>query len=274
MSYVITSADSVEKAIEDGLKKLNTTRDKVEVEILQEASKGFLGLIGSKEATVKLTTIVDPKNLVRSILQDEELDEIEPLEESQDSSQELYEDKKVNEEVCQEAPKEPETSVKENSKQMTYQEKEEKILLFVEKLSQVFDLEMDTRIEEKEESLEVEILGDENKLGIVIGKRGVTLDAIQYLMTRMVNKDQDEYTRVVLDTSNYRAKREKTLVSLAEKTANKVLKTGRNIRLEPMNAAERRIIHSALQDKEGIMTYSEGRDPYRRITIQKQRDYD
>lgn len=157
---------------------------------------------------------------------------------------------------------------------MTYQEKEEKILLFVEKLSQVFDLEMDTRIEEKEESLEVEILGDENKLGIVIGKRGVTLDAIQYLMTRMVNKDQDEYTRVLLDTSNYRAKREKTLVSLAEKTANKVLKTGRNIRLEPMNAAERRIIHSALQDKEGIMTYSEGRDPYRRVTIQKQRDYD
>ncbi|MBS4872171.1 MAG: protein jag [Peptoniphilus sp. oral taxon 375] len=274
MSYVITSADSVEKAIEDGLKKLNTTRDKVEVEILQEASKGFLGLIGSKEATVKLTTIVDPKNLVRSILQDEELDEIEPLEESQDSSQELYEDKKVDEEVCQEAPKEPETSVKEHSKQMTYQEKEEKILLFVEKLSQVFDLEMDTRIEEKEESLEVEILGDENKLGIVIGKRGVTLDAIQYLMTRMVNKDQDEYTRVLLDTSNYRAKREKTLVSLAEKTANKVLKTGRNIRLEPMNAAERRIIHSALQDKEGIMTYSEGRDPYRRVTIQKQRDYD
>ena len=91
MSYVITSADSVEKAIEDGLQKLNTTRDKVEVEVLQEASKGFLGLIGSKEATVQLTTIVDAKNLVRSILQDEELDEIELVEDSQDSHQEVYE---------------------------------------------------------------------------------------------------------------------------------------------------------------------------------------
>lgn len=270
MSYVITSADSVEKAIEDGLQKLNTTRDKVEVEVLQEASKGFLGLIGSKEATVKLTTIVDAKNLVRSILQDEELDEIELVEDSQDSHQEVYEVKKSSEE----APKAPTDSVKNASNQMTCQEKEEKIRLFVEKLSQVFDLEMNTRIEEKEDFLEVEILGDENKLGIVIGKRGATLDAIQYLMTRMVNKDQDEYTRVLLDTSNYRAKREKTLVSLAEKTANKVLKTGRSIRLEPMNAAERRIIHSALQDKEGIMTYSEGRDPHRRVTIQKQRDYD
>ena len=144
----------------------------------------------------------------------------------------------------------------------------------MEYLSTVLGLDVETRVEKKEDYLDVEILGDENKLGIVIGKRGVTLDAIQYLMTRIVNKDQDEYTRVFLDTSNYRAKREKTLISLAEKTAKKVLRTGRNVRMEPMNAAERRIIHAAIQDIDGVMTYSEGRDPHRRVTIQKQRDYD
>ena len=120
----------------------------------------------------------------------------------------------------------------------------------------------------------MEVLGDEHKMGILIGKRGVTLDAVQYLMTRLVNQDQEDYTRVFLDTSNYRAKREKSLESLAHKSAQKVLKYGRNVRLEAMNAAERRIIHAALQDVDGVMTHSEGRDPHRRVIIQKQRDYE
>lgn len=280
MSYVIISADTVEEAIEEGLKKLNTSREKVEVEVLQEASKGFLGLIGSKEATIKLTTKVDTKNFVRSILQDEELkgietdDEISSTQEVEDSEEKSpVVEEKLEKDWEEKAKKDLEKTTKESST-YTFEDQKEKILELMEYLSTVLGLDVETRVEKKEDYLDVEILGDENKLGIVIGKRGVTLDAIQYLMTRIVNKDQDEYTRVFLDTSNYRAKREKTLISLAEKTAKKVLRTGRNVRMEPMNAAERRIIHAAIQDIDGVMTYSEGRDPHRRVTIQKQRDYD
>lgn len=280
MSYVIISADTVEEAIEEGLKKLNTSREKVEVEVLQEASKGFLGLIGSKEATIKLTTKVDTKNIVRSILQDEELkgietdDEISSTQEVEDSEEKSpVVEEKLEKDWEEKAKKDLEKTTKESST-YTFEDQKEKILELMEYLSTVLGLDVETRVEKKEDYLDVEILGDENKLGIVIGKRGVTLDAIQYLMTRIVNKDQDEYTRVFLDTSNYRAKREKTLISLAEKTAKKVLRTGRNVRMEPMNAAERRIIHAAIQDIDGVMTYSEGRDPHRRVTIQKQRDYD
>ncbi len=280
MSYVIISADTVEEAIEEGLKKLNTSREKVEVEVLQEASKGFLGLIGSKEATIKLTTKVDTKNIVRSILQDEELkgietdDEISSTQEVEHSEEKSpVVEEKLEKDWEEKAKKDLEKTTKESST-YTFEDQKEKILELMEYLSTVLGLDVETRVEKKEDYLDVEILGDENKLGIVIGKRGVTLDAIQYLMTRIVNKDQDEYTRVFLDTSNYRAKREKTLISLAEKTAKKVLRTGRNVRMEPMNAAERRIIHAAIQDIDGVMTYSEGRDPHRRVTIQKQRDYD
>lgn len=273
MSYVIISADTVEEAIEEGLKKLNTSREKVEVEVLQEASKGFLGLIGSKEATIKLTTKVDTKNIVRSILQDEELKGIETDDEIS-STQEVEHSEEKSPEVEEKIEKDWEEKTTKESSTYTFEDQKEKILELMEYLSTVLGLDVETRVEKKEDYLDVEILGDENKLGIVIGKRGVTLDAIQYLMTRIVNKDQDEYTRVFLDTSNYRAKREKTLISLAEKTAKKVLRTGRNVRMEPMNAAERRIIHAAIQDIDGVMTYSEGRDPHRRVTIQKQRDYD
>ena len=105
-------------------------------------------------------------------------------------------------------------------------------------------------------------------MGNVIGYRGETLDSLQYLVSLVINKNHEiAYKRVVLDVENYRAKREETLKRVAEKTAYKVKKINRAYKLEPMNPYERRIIHSALQDKEGIFTYSEGEEPYRRVVV-------
>ena len=134
-------------------------------------------------------------------------------------------------------------------------------------------IDYEIEIERVDNFLKVNILGDEEKLGIVIGKRGVTLDSIQYILSLLVNKHSDNFIRVIVDASNYRKKREKTLTELAERMAEKVVRTGRNIRLEPMNAQERRIIHFALQSFEGVATHSEGRDPYRKVVIQKEVKY-
>ena len=121
-------------------------------------------------------------------------------------------------------------------------------------------------IKEEKGVLSINISGD--KMGLVIGYRGETLDSLQYLTSLVINKNhEDEYIRVSLDTENYRQKREETLIKVAQKTAYKVRKSGRAYKLEPMNPYERRIIHSALQDYNDINTYSEGEEPFRRVVV-------
>ena len=128
-------------------------------------------------------------------------------------------------------------------------------------------------MELEDNTLNISVNGDENKLGILIGKRGVTLDSIQYILNLIVNKKSSRYIRVNLDSSGYREKRKETLINLAKKMANKVTKTGRSVKLEPMNSYERKIIHTALQDYEGVLTHSEGKEPFRKVVIQKERKY-
>ena len=124
-------------------------------------------------------------------------------------------------------------------------------------------------VTETEESINVNLVGDST--GVLIGRRGETLDALQYLTSLVVNKDLDEYKRVVLDTENYRAKREETLIKLANRIAGKVAKTGKRVVLEPMNPYERRVLHATLQDNAKVETVSEGEEPYRRVIIRKKR---
>ncbi len=126
-------------------------------------------------------------------------------------------------------------------------------------------IEAQVEVKESEGSLDMEISGD--MMGVVIGRRGDTLDALQYLCSLVYNKNKDDYVRVNLDTENYRAKREETLVNLAKKIAGTVSRTGRSITLEPMNPNERRIIHSTLQSYDYINTYSIGEDPNRKIVV-------
>lgn len=270
MNYVIKTGKSVDEAVREALKELNISREKAEIEILDEGQKGFLGLIGSKDATVKVWPREDE---TKSILNEIFNEEIE-TEKSQEAVHEDVELEIENNEVSTEEVQEV-IDVEEGTKSI--EEENEEILdaarEFISKILDTFDLENSVEMELKDNVLTININGDENRLGILIGKRGVTLDSIQYILNLIVNKKSSRYIRVNLDSSGYREKRKETLINLAKKMANKVTKTGRSVKLEPMNSYERKIIHTALQDYEGVLTHSEGKDPFRKVVIQKERKY-
>lgn len=137
---------------------------------------------------------------------------------------------------------------------------------FLTKVLDKMKIEADILVKEEENNLYIELVGA--KMGAIIGYRGETLDALQYLVSLVINRTHDiEYKRVILDAENYRSKREATLKKVAQKTANKVMKSKKPFKLEPMNPYERRIIHSALQESESVITYSEGNEPYRRVVV-------
>ena len=137
---------------------------------------------------------------------------------------------------------------------------------FLQEVTKLMGVNVSVAVKNDEEgNVRVNMEGD--TLGILIGRRGETLDALQYLTSLQVNKGQDDYTRVTLDTEGYRAKREEALVRLANRMANRAQKTGRKVSLEPMNPYERRILHSALQDHPAVTTHSEGEEPNRHVVI-------
>ena len=140
-------------------------------------------------------------------------------------------------------------------------------------LSDIFkSMKLDVEIEAEmtaEDVLTVNLIGE--NMGIIIGKRGDTLDSLQYLTSIIVNKDSDKYIKVVVDAENYREKRYNSLIALASRLADKVARTGKRHTLEPMNPYERRIIHTALQGEKYVATKSEGEEPYRRVIIRKKK---
>lgn len=267
MNYVIKTGKTVDEAVREALSELNITIDNAEIEVLDEGQKGFLGLIGSKDATVKVWPKVDE---TKSILNEIFNEEIEP-----ETSQRVVHNTDDELEFEKEEVSTNEVNMEEVVK--TLDEENEEIISaareFLEKILETLELDNIVEMELEDNTLNVNINGDENRLGILIGKRGVTLDSIQYILNLIVNKKSSRYIRVNLDSSGYRDKRKNTLESLAGKMANKVLKTGRSIKLEPMNSYERKIIHTALQDFEGVLTHSEGKDPFRKVVIQKERKY-
>ncbi|MBB6716741.1 RNA-binding cell elongation regulator Jag/EloR [Clostridium gasigenes] len=138
--------------------------------------------------------------------------------------------------------------------------------IFLRNVLDSMGIESEISFKEENDMLHINITGP--KMGLIIGYRGETLDSLQYLVSLVVNKSHDiPYKKIILDTENYRSKREETLKRVAQKTAYKVRKTGRSFKLEPMNPYERRVIHSELQDNEFIYTYSDGDEPYRRIVV-------
>ena len=131
-------------------------------------------------------------------------------------------------------------------------------------------VDVNVKLNEEEKELEIDLSGDE--MGILIGKRGQTLDSLQYLVSLVVNKESEDYLRVKLDTENYRERRKETLETLAKNIAYKVKRTRRSVSLEPMNPYERRIIHSALQNDKYVFTRSEGEEPFRHVVIALKRE--
>lgn len=140
-----------------------------------------------------------------------------------------------------------------------------KVERFLKNIFEEMDLKVDIDIEEDEKDLRVNLKG--NNMGILIGRRGETLDALQYLTSIVANREEESYKRVIVDTEDYRKKREETLVRLAQKVADRVVRYNKSVTLEPMNPYERRIIHSTLQDNDKVETHSVGEEPNRKVVI-------
>lgn len=245
----------VKAATELALQELNCTIDEVKVTLLEEPSKGFLG-IGSKLALVEV----------------EVLDKVEePVVEAKEEV-EVKEEKVSKEPAKKNAPKKQhkeKNAVKSTkfARPDDLVEVEEHVAIdFLIETTEKMGLNLNFKAYVNEENVYVDIEGKD--AGTIIGKRGQTLDAIQYLTSLVVNKKRDGYVRVVLDAENYRVKREKTLEQLANRLADKVVKTKRNVKLEPMNPYERMVIHSTLQNNAKVVTRSEGEEPYRRVVIE------
>ncbi|MGF7186442.1 spoIIIJ-associated protein [Desulfitispora alkaliphila] len=202
MNTVEVKGRTVEDAVASGLEQLGVERSQVEVEILEEPTKGFLGFIGGKDALVRLTKILLPQDIAKELLQ--------PIFKSYGITPEII-------------------------------------------------------VKEEENQIKLEFTGD--NLGILIGRRGDTLDALQYWINLSINKHFDDKVKLILDVEGYRKRREETLIKLAKRLSKKVKATRRKIVLEPMNPFERRIIHTALQEENNIQTFSEGDEPFRKVVI-------
>ncbi len=202
MQEIKKSGRTVEEAVQLALIDLDASKEQVEITVIEEGSKGFLGLFGSKDATVLVRKKDDPCEVAERFLR------------------EIF-------------------------------------------LSMGIIVKIKTELNDRQ--LLVELAGDD--MGVLIGKRGQTLDSIQYLVNLVVNKNSDSYISVMLDTENYRQRRKETLESLAHNLAKKVKQSRKNIILEPMNPYERRIIHSALQNDKYVTTFSEGEEPFRNVVL-------
>ena len=203
MEYREFTGKTVEDAVMEAAIKLETTSDRMEYEVLEKGSNGFLG-IGSKPARIRARKVMETA------------------------------------------------------------ERAEKLLMDV---LEAMDLKATVSMEENKEerTLDIDLAGDD--MGVLIGKRGQTLDSLQYLVSLVVNKGEDDYIRVKVDTENYRQRRKDTLENLAKNIASKVRRTGKPVTLEPMNPYERRVIHSALQNDRYVETHSEGEEPFRKVVV-------
>jgi len=244
-------AKNVETAVELALSELGVTRDKVDVEIIEEGSKGFLG-IGAKEAVVKVTL----KNAAKPAKKEKSAPKKEAKKEIKKEAASAQDNAEAKPRRRDSKPLTPEQAKEACEKATTF-------------LTDVFaSMSIDVSVTaslDGQDSILVKLDGE--NIGIVIGKRGDTLDALQYLTSLVVNKKSEGYIKVTLDTENYREKRNEALLGLSQRLAAKVARTGRKYTLEPMNPYERRIIHSALQNHEEVTTYSIGQEPYRKLVI-------
>ena len=206
MEYIEVSAKTVSEAITEACQKLGVTSDRLDYQVVEEGSSGFLG-IGSKPAIIKAAVKVEK------------------------------------------------VSVEDSAK----------IFLNDVFAAMGMTVVVDVKYNEEEKEIDIDLSGDE--MGVLIGKRGQTLDSLQYLVSLVVNKESEDYIRVKVDTENYRERRKETLENLAKNIAYKVKRTRRTVALEPMNPYERRIIHSALQNDKYVTTHSEGEEPFRKVVV-------
>ena len=291
MEFITVSAKNVEDAITEAQIQLGVTRDHLDYEVIEKGSAGFLG-IGMKQAVIKARKKEEEAVVAEEVVK-ETIKEVEVKEEVKtEENFAVKEEKEIKkdtkkEEKSHKADKYPEKKFEKSSEKRAPKKeyikeapvkKEvelakvedatiqacEKFIYDVLHAMDMGDVKVTSKVDE-EGALAINVEGE--NMGILIGKRGQTLDSLQYLTNRVANKTQTGYVRVKLDTENYRSRRKDTLENLARNIASKVKKTRRTVSLEPMNPYERRIIHSTLQADPAVATHSEGEEPYRKVVV-------
>ena len=306
MRSTVVSAKTVEECVNKALDKHQANRNEVNIEVINEAKQGFLGLFGAKDAVVRVSLKDDVKekgtgDFVKNILNSDS----NSVETEQKEDTKVIEDKKIVEEVeetkfteddkeeiveksvkpakpveaeevkeTEEAVKSEETEEEQDTEpDVTIDRNDELFITSKNFLKQMIeDMGIDCDIESRTEGNMIKfniMCSEESDIGIIIGKRGETLDSLQYIVNLVTNRNADTYIRVILDCNQYRSKRERSLQKLARRLADKAIQTGRDIKLEPMNPYERRIIHTYLQNDEKVNTFSQGNEPNRRVIIKR-----
>ncbi|MFI3171571.1 MAG: RNA-binding cell elongation regulator Jag/EloR [Eubacteriales bacterium] len=284
MNTITVTAKSIEEAITKATIQLGITSSELGYDVIEKGSAGFLG-IGTKNSVIrayrKADLPVEEKIIEKPVVKEEAKiikkevkvveekasvvkkqpkkpvkKEIKTTNENVEANKSVEESKPAKKEIV----KEPKTVAKIEKETILATKK------FIEDVLKSMDIEA-TVIAEVDEEGALSVNIDGKNMGVLIGKRGQTLDSLQYLANRVANKEQDGYIRVKLDTENYRERRKKTLENLAKNIAYKVKRTRKPVSLEPMNPYERRIIHSALQDDSRVSTHSEGDEPYRKVVV-------
>ncbi len=300
MRSTVVSAKTVEECVNKALDKLQANRNEVNIEVINEAKQGFLGLFGAKDAVVRVSLKDDVKekgtgDFVKNILNSDS----NSVETEQKEDTKVIEDKKIveeveetksteadNEEIVEESvePAKPVETEEVVKSEETEEEQEAEPDVTIDRNDELFitsknflkqmieDMGIDCDIESRTEGNMIKfniMCSEESDIGIIIGKRGETLDSLQYIVNLVTNRNADTYIRVILDCNQYRSKRERSLQKLARRLADKAIQTGRDIKLEPMNPYERRIIHTYLQNDEKVNTFSQGNEPNRRVIIKR-----
>ncbi len=306
MRSTVISAKTVEECVNKALDKLQANRNEVNIEVINEAKQGFLGLFGAKDAVVRVSLKDDVKekgtdDFVKNILNSDSdsvetekkedtkvikdkkiVEEVEETKSTEDDKEDIVEKSvKPAKPVEAEEAKETEEVVKseetekeqDNEPDVTIDRNDELFITSKNFLKQMIeDMGIDCDIESRTEGNMIKfniMCSEESDIGIIIGKRGETLDSLQYIVNLVTNRNSDTYIRVILDCNQYRSKRERSLQKLARRLADKAIQTGRDIKLEPMNPYERRIIHTYLQNDEKVNTFSQGNEPNRRVIIKR-----
>ncbi len=258
MEFKEFTAKNIDDAITEACESFLVTSDRLEYEVISKGQTGFLG-INSKPAIIKARVkeekpevVEEPKNTVES----------KPVKENK-PAKEVKEVKETKAAPKAEAKKEE----KAKASDVNGDELVARANAFLDEVfgAMKMEVKVNAKYNENDRILDVELSGDE--MGVLIGKRGQTLDSLQYLISLVVNRDAADYIHVKVDTENYRERRKATLENLAKNISYKVRKSRQSVALEPMNPYERRIIHSALQNDRYVTTHSEGDEPFRRVVV-------
>ena len=274
MDYITVTAKNLDDAITEALVQLEVTSDRLDYEVIEKGSDGFLGF-GRKQAVIKARRKEEPVVEVKAEKKEEKPVKVEKAAKVE-KTEHAEKKEPVKTETKNEFKKEYKKDFKKDPKKEVREETElakvepatiEACEKFVEDVLNAMNMEEVKVTSTVDEEGALSITMEGKNMGILIGKRGQTLDSLQYLTNRVANKMQDGYVRVKLDTEDYRRRRKETLENLAKNIASKVKRTRRTVALEPMNPYERRIIHSALQSDPAVSTHSEGEEPYRKVVV-------